>query len=107
MRYILLILLFSCAHEERSLQERQLIQCYLESDTYTGKTPFRAKVNLLVSELGTVTSARVTETSEKDPNLNACLSYVLMGAGRHLRGQEKPGPREKILVFQPDGKHEL
>ncbi len=103
----LMALLFSCAHKERPLQERQLIQCYVESDTYSSKNPFAAKLSVNVSELGTVTAAKVLETSSKDPNLNACLTYVLMGAGRPLVSTEKSGLTVKNLKFKPDGKHEL
>lgn len=101
------VLIASCAHKERPLQERQLIQCYLESDTYTQKKPFTAKMNVNISELGTVTEARVLETSLKDPNLNTCLSYVLMGAGRPFQSEEKAGMSTRNLIFRPDGKHEL
>lgn len=104
---LFLVLLVSCAHKERPLQERQLIQCYMESDTYTQRRPFSATLNINVSELGTVTAARVTETSSKDPNLNSCLSYVMMGTGNHFRDKLKPGPLVKSITFRPDGKHEL
>ena len=107
MKYIFLLSLIACAHSEKPLQERQLAQCYLESDTYTKKIPFEAKMSITRSELGTITSAKVTESSAKDANLNACLSYVMMGAGRPLQGKEKAGVVVKNLKFKPDGKHEL
>lgn len=104
---IFTLILFSCSHKERPLQERQLVQCYLESDTYAQRKPFQATVKLQISQLGTVESAKVTETSEKDANLNTCLSYVLTGAGRSLQSAEKAGPTVKNLKFTPEGKHEL
>ncbi|MES2529261.1 MAG: hypothetical protein V4598_19395 [Bdellovibrionota bacterium] len=108
MKYLLPILfIVSCSHKERPLQEQQLIQCYLESDTYLEKKAFTAKMDLKISELGTVTSARVTDSSLKDANLNACLSYVVMGAGRPFQMEGKSGKLEKKLVFNPEGKHEL
>ncbi len=97
MKYLLSILfIISCTHKERPLQENQLIQCYLESDTYLEKKPFTAKM-----------SAKVTDSSLKDANLNACLSYVVMGAGRPSQMEGKTGSMEKKLVFKPEGKHEL
>jgi hypothetical protein len=103
----LLLLILACSHKDRPLQERQLIQCYLESDTYTAKKPFDAKMSVNVSEMGTILSAKVVDASVKDPNLNSCLSYVMMGAGRPLNVEGKSGPMEKNLKFRPDGKHEL
>jgi hypothetical protein len=108
----LLLFVLACAHDqpeykERPLQENQLVQCYLESDTYLLKKPFEAKMNVLISELGTVTEAKVISASPKDPNLNACISYVLIGAGRPLKTNEKAGTKERNLKFTPEGKHEL
>lgn len=103
----LLVLLLACSHNERSLQERQLIQCYLESDIYTQKKPFEANMSITLSEMGTVTHAKVLNTSEKDPNLNTCLSYVIMGAGRPFQMDGQTGPIVRTLKFRPDGKHEL
>jgi hypothetical protein len=103
----LLVLMFACAHQERPLQERQLIQCYLESDTYTDKKPFTAKLHVITSEMGIVTSAKVMQTSSKDPNLSSCLSYVLTGAGRALQSGEKAGLSVRTITFRPEGKHEL
>ena len=102
-----LVLLISCAHKERPLQERQLIQCYMESDTYSVKKPYTANMSINISELGTVLNAKVLNSSEKDPNLNACLSYVITGAGRPFQMDGKNGPIVKELKFRPDGKHEL
>lgn len=104
---ILSVLILSCSHKERPLQERQLIQCYMESDTYTSKKPFTANMSLNISELGTVVSAKVVDASEKDANLNSCLSYVIMGAGRPFQMEGKTGPMVKTLKFDPEGKHEL
>ncbi len=103
----LLVVLVACSHKERPLQERQLIQCYLESDTYMEKKPIDAKMSINVSEMGIVLSAKVISSSEKDANFNACLSYVVMGAGRPFHMEGKSGPIEKNLKFRPDGKHEL
>ncbi len=105
--FVFIVVLISCSHKERPLQERQLIQCYLESDTYTQKKPFDAKMSINISEMGTVLSAKVIDSSEKDPNLNSCLSYVVMGAGRPFHMEGKSGPMERTLKFRPDGKHEL
>lgn len=107
MKYLFLLAVIACSHSERPMQERQLVQCYLESDTYTKKIPFEATMNITRSELGTITSAKVMESSVKDANLNACLSYVMMGAGRPLQAKEKAGLVVKNLKFKPDGKHEL
>ncbi len=108
MKYLISIfLIFSCTHKERPLQERQLIQCYMESDTYTQKKPFTANMSINISELGTVLSAKVLNSSEKDPNLNSCLSYVIMGAGRPFQMEGSNGPIVKELKFTTDGKHEL
>ncbi len=93
--------------KERPLQERQLIQCYLESDTYTEKKPFEARMSINVSEMGTVLGARIINATEKDPNLNSCLTYVMTGAGRTLTSRLKAGSNEKSLKFTPEGKHEL
>ncbi len=103
----LLLLVMACSHKERPLQERQLIQCYLESDIYTEKKPFEANMSINISEMGTVISAKVLNSSERDPNLNTCLSYVIMGAGRPFQMEGKTGPIVKTLKFRPDGKHEL
>jgi hypothetical protein len=103
----LLLFILACSHSQRPLQDRQLIQCYLESDTYMEKKPFEVKMSLNLSEMGTVLNAKVVNASEKDPNLNSCLSYVVMGAGRPFNMQGKSGPMEKNLKFRPDGKHEL
>ncbi len=103
----LLIILLACSHKERPLQERQLIQCYVESDTYTAKKPFEANMSLNISELGTVLSSKVLNASEKDANLNACLNYVMMGAGRPFQMEGMSGPYLKTLKFSPAGKHEL
>jgi hypothetical protein len=108
MKYLILILIVaSCSHKERPLQERQLIQCYMESDTYTVKKPFTANMSIDVSELGTVLKAKVLNSTVKDPNLNACLSYVIMGAGKPFQIDGQTGPVVKELTFRPDGKHEL
>ncbi len=108
MKFLLpFLFLVSCAHKERPLQERQLIQCYLESDTYLQKKPYTANMSVNISELGTVLSAKVVNASGKDANLNACLSYIVMGAGRPFQMEGKIGPMEKKLVFNPEGKHEL
>lgn len=104
---ILLVFIFSCSHKERPLQDRQLVQCYMESDTYSLRKPITAIMNLSISELGTVTSAKVVEASEKDANFNACLSYVIMGAGRPFQMEGKTGPVTRTLKFDPKGKHEL
>ena len=64
-------------------------------------------MNLNISELGTVLSAKVTNASERDANLNSCLSYVIMGAGRPFQLEGKIGPMVKTLKFTPEGKHEL
>lgn len=106
-KFIAILLIVSCSHKERPLQERQLIQCYMESDTYTQKKPFTATMSLNISELGTVVSSKVVDASEKDPNLNSCLSYVIMGAGRPFQMEGKTGPMVKTLKFDPKGKHEL
>ena len=106
-KLLALLLIASCSHKERPLQERQLIQCYMESDTYTQKKPFTANMSLNISELGTVVSAKVVDASEKDANLNSCLSYVIMGAGRPFQMEGKTGPMVKKLKFDPKGKHEL
>jgi hypothetical protein len=111
----LLTLLIACSnmkemeeqYKERPLQENQLVQCYLESDTYMEKKPFEAKMNMHISELGTITEAKVVSASSKDPNLNACLTYVMLGAGRPLKTNEKAGIKEKTLKFSPKGTHEL
>lgn len=108
MRYLIFALvIFSCSHKERPLQERQLIQCYMESDTYTERKPFTANMSIDVSELGIVLKAKVLNSTEKDPNLNACLSYVIMGAGKPFQIDGQSGPVVKGLTFRPDGKHEL
>ena len=111
----LLILLAACSHmkkleeqhKERPQYENNLIQCYMESDTYMEKKPFDAKMRMMISDLGTVTDAKVLSTSSKDPNLSACLHYVMMGAGRALQLGEKAGPKEKEFKFRPKGNHEL
>lgn len=105
--FFLLALIISCSHKERPLQERQLIQCYMESDTYMGKKPFEANMSINVSELGTVLNSKVLNATEKDANLNACLNYVMMGAGRPLQMEGSSGPMLKTLKFSPEGKHEL
>jgi hypothetical protein len=64
-------------------------------------------MNVLISELGTVTDAKVLTATPKDPNLNACLSYVLLGAGRPLKSNERPGPKVRNLKFTPEGTYEL
>lgn len=107
MRYAIFIVLLACAHTERPLQERQLVQCYLESDSYMKKLPYEAKLDITRSDLGTVTNAKVENAGPRDANLNACLTYVMMGAGRPLEGKEKAGHFVKSLKFKPDGKHEL
>ncbi len=107
MKYLILILIFACSHTERPLQERQLIQCYNESDIFAEKKPYDAKMSVNISELGTVLSAKVIEASAKDANLNACLSYVMMGAGKPFQMEGKTGPITKTLKFSPEGKHEL
>lgn len=104
--FIFLIIL-SCSHKERPLQERQLIQCYIESDSYTQKKPYNATMSLNISEMGTVLSAKVVDGSPRDANLNACLSYVIMGAGKPFQMEGKTGPQVKTLKFDPEGKHEL
>lgn len=111
----LLFLVLACSkmkeleekYKDRPLHEQNLVQCYLESDTYMEKKPFDAKMSILISDLGTVTDARVITTSTKDANLSACLRYVMMGAGRSLKLGEKPGPKVKEYKFKPDGKHVL
>lgn len=105
--FLFFLIIISCTHKERPLQERQLIQCYMESDTYMQKKPFNATMSLNISELGTVVSAKVVDASEKDANLNSCLSYVIMGAGRPFQMEGKTGPMVKTLKFDPKGKHEL
>lgn len=105
--FLVSVVLISCAHKERPLQERQLIQCYMESDTFMGKKPFEANMSITVSELGTVLNSKVINASEKDANLNACLNYVMMGAGRPLQMEGSAGPMLKTLKFSPQGKHEL
>lgn len=107
MKILILILLISCSHTERPIQERQLIQCYIESDIYAEKKPYEATMSMQVSELGTVLNAKVVEASSKDPNLNACLSYVMKGAGRPFQMEGKTGLMTKTLKFSPAGKHEL
>ena len=108
MKYLLLSFIFlGCSHKERPMQERQLIQCYIESDSYSEKKPFTANMSIDVSELGTVLNAKVLNSTEKDPNLNACLSYVIMGAGKPFQIDGQTGPVVKELTFRPDGKHEL
>ncbi len=108
MKVLLLsLLIFSCSHKERPLQERQLIQCYMESDTYTRRKPYNATMSMNISELGTVISAKVVDATPRDSNLNACLSYVVMGAGRPFQMEGKTGPMVRTLKFDPEGKHEL
>ena len=89
------------------MQERQLIQCYNESDIYSERKPYDVKMSINVSEMGTVLSAKVIEASSKDANLNACLSYVMMGSGRPFQIEGKAGLMTKTLKFSPVGKHEL
>ncbi len=113
MRLLAILLFLSACSQleqkfkERPLQENQLVQCYMESDTYKNKDSFAAKLNMFVSEMGTVIEAKVVSSTPKDPNLNTCLTYVMLGAGRSLKTKEKPGIRVKQLKFTPEGKHEL
>lgn len=77
---LFLITLYSCASEAPRGKERRLIdnvrQCYLESDSYTGKklgSKPQMTVQLTVTPESKITACKVIRSDYKDPNLNTCV----------------------------------
>ena len=81
----LLILLFAsaCSYGPRDhyqVMNESLRQCYVESDSYTGKNgkiQGSMTTSLMVESSGRVKSCEIIKNDFKDPNLNACVCGIL------------------------------
>lgn len=82
INFLFLILLTACASEPydgSKVLNESLRQCYVESDSYTGKNGVVQGVmttELFVTKEGKVTSCKITQNDFKDPNLNACVCGI-------------------------------
>ncbi len=94
----LLMLLFSCATDHRDgrlVLNESLRQCYVESDSYTGKNGTvqgQMTVNLSIDANNKVKSCKIIKNDFKDPNLNACVCGIFKLTGLNdpeiMKGKE-------------------
>lgn len=80
-------------------RQRQLTQCYLESDSYKGKEPHQPgmiTVGFTIDPDGNVRAERILGTDFKDANLHACVLGVI-----DTTTFERPKDRQAIHVTQP------
>lgn len=77
--FLFLLTLMACAsdpRDEKLVLNESLRQCYVESDSYTGRkgtVQGEMTVQLDVNPEGKVESCKITQNDFKDPNLNACV----------------------------------
>lgn len=104
----LLVLLMACSTYQSSgdpiqdalaKRQRQLTQCYLESDSYKGKEVTETgtmTVGFTIDPEGNVRAERILGTDFKDPNLHVCVLGVV-----DKTPFDKPKNGESIHVTQP------
>lgn len=88
---LILFTLFSCASEVPRGKEQRLSdnlrQCYLESDSYSGKklgSKPQMSVQLTVTPESKITSCKVVRSDYKDPNLNTCVCEQFKKVGMNI-----------------------
>lgn len=101
--FLIMLFIFSCASETRNATKvlnDSLRQCYVESDSYTGKdgeVQGKMKVSLEISPLKKVTQCKIIENDFKDANLNACVCDIFKRS--ELEGET--GLVQREINFQP------
>jgi hypothetical protein len=99
--FLILLILSSCASDPRDGKQvlnESLRQCYVESDSYTGRkgtVQGEMTVSLLVDSEDKVKSCKIVKNDFKDPNLNACVCGMFK-----LSTVSNP-TKETIEVVQP------
>jgi hypothetical protein len=105
--FFIIFLIFSCStstvpRETRLLNE-SLRQCYVESDSYSGKEKQvlgKMTVNLILDSEGRTKECKiVTSDFKKDPNLHACVSGIYKKS--IIANPEKKFEMTQTINFQP------
>jgi TonB family protein len=86
-RVIFLFLISACANgpetnpttDLNELRNRQLKQCYYESDLYLARQSGKAEIFYQIGTEGKVTNARIEKSNFKDPNLSTCILGIIKG----------------------------
>ncbi len=102
INFLILILLSSCAsdpRDEKLVLNESLRQCYVESDSYTGRkgtVQGQMIVSLGVNAEEKVKSCKIIKNDFKDANLDACVCGMFK-----LSKGENPTKLETIEVIKP------
>ncbi len=100
--FLILATLVSCAsdpHDDQLVLNESLRQCYVESDSYTGRkgtVQGEMLVSLTVNAEEKVKSCKIIKNDFKDANLDACVCGMFK-----LSKVANPGKAEMIEVVKP------